>query len=246
MYVLNFDLTQKPKVIFGLFSFKIDWNDLSDKQKMDRHIRIEFSAISSFYLEDSTLDLKARIQQKKLAIYSHRLQQLSKYVGHPILASDIMSSKHGKPYLSADFPCYFNHSHSHQYYALAMSKKIKDLGVDVEDLDRKVRFEALAKHAFHPNELKTWQSLSFDSSYWFKVWTTKEAILKAHGMGIRMNLNELDTQVHADFDGGVCTHSDLGVFAYQNFQIGHSVLAIAWRSELSCRGFAYPTIEIIQ
>ncbi len=28
------------------------------------------------------------------------------------------------------------------------------LGIDVEDLDRKVRFDALAQHAFHPNELQ--------------------------------------------------------------------------------------------
>ena len=54
----------------------------------------------------------------------------------------------GKPYL-IDYPKFHvNHSHSQQHYALASSQQIQDLGVDVEDLDRKVRFEALAKHAF--------------------------------------------------------------------------------------------------
>ncbi|BCX75459.1 hypothetical protein TOL5_36590 [Acinetobacter sp. Tol 5] len=121
-----------------------------------------------------------------------------------------------------------------------------DLGVDVEDLDRKVRFEALAKHAFHPEEYQTWQSLDFDPVFWFKVWTTKEAILKASGLGIRLSLNELNTHVHRINDGGLCTHPLLGSFAYQNFNLSRVMLTVAWRSELSCKGFAFPQIEIIQ
>lgn len=62
--------------------------------------------------------------------------------------------------------------------------QMRDLGVDVEDLDRKVRFEALAEHyAFHANELQHWHVLEQDRNYWFKVWTTKEAVLKAAGLG---------------------------------------------------------------
>ena len=52
----------------------------------------------------------------------------------------------------------------------------------IEELDRKVRFDALAQHAFHPEEYQTWQE-SQDEEYWFRVWTTKEAILKASGLG---------------------------------------------------------------
>jgi 4'-phosphopantetheinyl transferase len=44
-----------------------------------------------------------------------------------------------------------------------------------------VRFEALAKHAFHPEEYQAWQAL--DKILLLKVWTTKEAILKASGLG---------------------------------------------------------------
>jgi 4'-phosphopantetheinyl transferase len=29
---------------------------------------------------------------------------------------------------------HFNHSHSQQYYALALSERVKDIGVDVEEL----------------------------------------------------------------------------------------------------------------
>ena len=61
----------------------------------------------------------------------------------------------------------------------------------------------MTQHAFHPEELKQWQALDYDPEYWFKVWTTKEAVLKASGLGIRMNLNELNTQIHPHQDGDV-------------------------------------------
>ena len=35
---------------------------------------------------------------------------------------------------------------------------LKTLGLMLEELDRKVRFDALAQHAFHPEEYQTWQT----------------------------------------------------------------------------------------
>ena len=158
----------------------------------------------------------------------------------------ILPTEFGKPYLEQHPTFNFNHSHSQKNYALALSHSVKDLGIDVEDLDRKVRFEALAQHAFHPNELENWNSLEQQKEYWFKVWTTKEAVLKAAGLGIRINLNEFDTQVHAEQNGGMCSHPQIGTFAYQNFQLAHIMLTVAWRSEQSCKGFNLPEIQIHQ
>lgn len=86
-----------------------------------------------------------------------------------------------------------------------------------------------------------------DPEYWLRVWTTKEAILKASGFGIRLDLNSLNTQVHPSHDGGMCTHPLIGTFAYQNFILNQKiVLTIAWGAEQSCRGFQFPQIQIIQ
>ena len=123
---------------------------------------------------------------------------------------------------------------------------MQDLGVDVEELSRKVRFEALAKHAFHVEELRVWHEFDQDKAYWFKVWTTKEAVLKASGLGIRLNLNELNTQAHPTHNGGMCSHPLIGSFAYQNFEFGDVMLTVAWRAEQSCRGYALPQIELVQ
>ncbi len=45
---------------------------------------------------------------------------------------------------------------------------------------------------FIPTNSKYWQDLEHDADYWFRVWTTEEAVLKASGLGIRLSLNELE------------------------------------------------------
>ena len=209
-----------------------------------RLIRIDVDTIEHIVPLSTELDRKTKIQQQKQAIYHYRNQLLSQQLGRIIQQEDFATTQHGKPYLVKSPEFYFNHSHSQKNYVLATSTNMQDLGVDIEDLDRKVRFEALAAHAFHPNELQHWNELEQDRDYWFKVWTTKEAVLKASGLGIHLNLNELETRVHPVYDGGLCTHPLIGTFAYQNFNLGHVMLTVAWRSEESCKGFTFPEVKI--
>ncbi|OTG61826.1 ACP synthase [Acinetobacter sp. ANC 3903] len=211
---------------------------------MSRWIRVEVNALERIVTLSNELDRKAKIQLQKQQIYHYRNQLLSEQLQTSIQQEQLATTEYGKPYL-INFPqFYFNHSHSQKNYALATSSNMPDLGVDIEDLDRKVRFEALANHAFHPHELTYWNELEQDANYWFKVWTTKEAVLKAAGLGVRLNLNELDTHVHPLHDGGLCSHPLIGTFGYQNFHLGKVMLTVAWRSEASCKGFAFPEIKI--
>lgn len=213
---------------------------------MARTIRVELKKIEGIVQVDHSLSRVEQITQRKQAIYQYRNQCLSEQrqmlIDHQLIAI----SETGKPYLLDQPSFHFNHSHSQNYYALAMSEQVRDLGVDVEELSRKVRFEALAKHAFHATELELWQQTEQAKSYWFKVWTTKEAVLKASGLGIRLNLNELNTHVHPAQNGGMCSHPLIGSFAYQNFEVGEVMLTVAWRADLSSRGFDLPQIELIQ
>lgn len=191
-------------------------------------------------------DVRSYNYYKKQQIYTQRNQYLSLELNIEIQNADILRTEFGKPYLETHSELNFNHSHSQKNYAFALSHSVQDLGVDVEDLDRKVRFEALARHAFHPKELEIWQNLAQEQEYWFKVWTTKEAVLKAAGLGIRINLNEFDTQVHSEQNGGICYHPQIGTFAYQNFHLEHLMLTVAWRSGYSYKGFNLPEIRIYQ
>lgn len=192
------------------------------------------------------LELSAFHHYKKQQIHTYRNGLLAEYLHCSIESLRFSKHIYGKPFL-VSHQIYFNHSHSQQYYALAVSERVKDIGIDVEELDRKVGFEALAQHAFHPQEYQTWLQSEKESEYWFKVWTTKEAVLKASGLGIRLDLKDLNTQVHPIDQGGMCSHPLIGTFAYQNFILNHRiVLTVAWRAEQSCRGFQFPQIQIIQ
>lgn len=214
--------------------------------KTDKKIHVDVSPIHKIFVPAATDSRTEKIQQLKQAIYRYRNQLLSEYLKHDIQNSDIERNPHGKPFLTAFPQLQFNHSHSRQHYALVSSFELLDVGVDVEDLDRKVRFDALAQHAFHPNELQYWQDLEHDADYWFRVWTTKEAVLKASGLGIRLSLNELDTRMHPNAQGGICHHPQIGHFAYQNFRLSDCMLTVAWRAAPSCVGFQFPQIHIIQ
>ncbi|TVT80792.1 4'-phosphopantetheinyl transferase family protein [Acinetobacter colistiniresistens] len=191
-------------------------------------------------------DLRSFNHYKKEQIRTYRNTLLANQLLCSVDDLSFSKHEHGKPFLSSH-TLHFNHTHSQQYYALAMSERVKDIGIDVEELDRKVRFDALAQHAFHAEEYRIWQQQDQDTEYWFRVWTTKEAVLKASGLGIRLDLNSLNTQVHPSNQGGMCSHPLIGSYAYQNFILHQNmVLTVAWRAEQSCRGFQFPQIQIIQ
>jgi 4'-phosphopantetheinyl transferase len=210
-----------------------------------RLIQIHLHQLSNLTY-DQLSDRKTQVAERKREVAFLRNQLLSQSFELPVSDQQVVRTNFGKPYLN-DYPDFsFNHSHSQNFYALATSRNVQNLGIDIEELSRKVRFEALAQHAFHPEELKNWQALAYDPEYWFKVWTTKEAVLKASGLGIRINLNELNTNIHPEQNGGRCEHPEIGIYAYQNYTLAGCMLTVAWQSEDSCKGLRFPVIQLHQ
>lgn len=188
-------------------------------------VYIHYRALDKIFENDRMLDASTSNIQMRQMLRNYRQRILSVY--HPDLAIKHMPD--GKPFCAHTPEFVFNHSHSQKHYALAWSNHVQDLGVDIEDLDRNVKMQALAKRSFHPNEYQIWQQLDYCREFWFKVWTIKEAVLKAHGMGIRTDLYGIDTQAHPTWQFGRVEHPILGVFEYQNFVIAKSILTVAYR-----------------
>ncbi len=98
---------------------------------------------------------------------------------------------HGKPYLSAplEHSLYFNISHSHHHGIIALSKT-SEIGVDIEVQRSMPNALELAKRFFHPDEVSHLAALSNTqrSIDFLKLWTYKEACLKASGEGIATHL----------------------------------------------------------
>lgn len=102
-----------------------------------------------------------------------------------------VSGEHGKPEIDPALasPLRCNLSHSRGLVAAAVSCR-HDVGVDVERCDRVPRFEDLAQRYFTLEEVALVRSDAIDGGRdaFFRLWTLKEAFIKATGEGLGRSL----------------------------------------------------------
>ncbi len=101
---------------------------------------------------------------------------------------DLKYSKQGKPQISAKQNkknIHFNLSHSHELAIIGLTLN-KPVGIDIEYLTDKKDHLGLAKRFFSNKEYEIISSLPKDNQNdaFYRVWTRKEAYLKATGEGI--------------------------------------------------------------
>jgi 4'-phosphopantetheinyl transferase len=103
-------------------------------------------------------------------------------------ASDLhfVYGEHGKPTLAAGGPT-FNLSHSHALGLLGVVREPCELGIDIEHARPGRDFAAIAEHFFAPDEA-AWFLRRLDAADgvagFYRIWTHKEAYLKALGTGL--------------------------------------------------------------
>jgi 4'-phosphopantetheinyl transferase len=100
---------------------------------------------------------------------------------------------HGKPALHPDHRLgrlAFNISHTGGAVACAMTLD-HDIGVDIEDLERPGRLLDIAHAYFAPDELLVLRSAppAEQRRVFLRLWTLKEAYIKAHGDGLSLPLD---------------------------------------------------------
>ena len=112
-------------------------------------------------------------------------------------AVEFAFNEHGKPRLAqgdAVGSLQFNLSHSENLWLLGVSFG-REIGVDVEVVRADVNIAALTENYFSLAE-QAWlmtQSATDMNANFFRLWTRKEAFVKALGSGISAPLNQLDT-----------------------------------------------------
>jgi len=122
--------------------------------------------------------------------YSDRLDALlADYLHIDQKEVSIQYDSVGKPYLPHHRWLSFNLSHSGRDLVVAVSKN-RSVGVDVENLERNVKAEALAKRYFFPEEYAEVQSLDDrkQREVFLRFWVLKEAAVKAWGKGLAKDL----------------------------------------------------------
>lgn len=97
---------------------------------------------------------------------------------------------------SSDSDVTFNISHSHGIALLAFSRR-REIGVDVEQVNRNSDLEAIARRFFSQREQEQFAALSPDERVdaFFRCWTRKEAYIKATGDGLSLPLSQFDVSI---------------------------------------------------
>ncbi len=120
-------------------------------------------------------------------------------------------SDSGKPYFK-NCSLHFNFSHTEGYAALILCSA--PCGVDIEPASRNIR-PALTERFFSECERTLITSASDTRAVLLRLWTRKEALLKADGTGLRTKLAEVDVSKDtAIFDSKVYK---IGDFSEKSF-----------------------------
>ncbi len=134
------------------------------------------------------------------------LALLAGYAQRPASGLCVERGEHGKPHLR-DETLEFNLSHSGTAVLLGLSRR-QPLGVDLEARQRKRPLLELARRWFSPREVAALEALpeSLHRRAFMRLWSCKEAVLKAHGRGIGYGLDRVAFDLDANgrvtgFDG---------------------------------------------
>ncbi|MFQ5538070.1 MAG: 4'-phosphopantetheinyl transferase family protein [Gemmatimonadota bacterium] len=130
-------------------------------------------------------------------------RMLEEELGAPAESFRFQTDEHGRPHLASSPSCAFSISHTEGMVACAVGR-VAALGVDVENRKRGAELMKVARRCFAPEEVRYLEARpggGRDEAF-FRLWTLKEAYLKAKGRGLSLGL---DTPRFALDDSGIPT-----------------------------------------
>jgi 4'-phosphopantetheinyl transferase len=123
---------------------------------------------------------------------------LSRYLDRAPTEWRFVENRHGRPELAPGFDSRlrFNLSHTEGLIACAVTLD-RDVGVDVEALDRRGETVRIADRFFSPSEVRALRALpeSERRERFFSYWTLKEAYIKARGLGLAIPLGQFSFEL---------------------------------------------------
>jgi 4'-phosphopantetheinyl transferase len=139
-------------------------------------------------------DFKCKINRSNFLVSRIALRKIiSLYTKIQPYQVNYIYNSFGKPLIN--LPCdnlHFNLSHTTDNIVIALSKS--PIGIDLEFINPKLNLSELAEYVFCKNENDKFQTLSTLKKriYFYNIWTRKEALLKAIGIGMTVNFNQID------------------------------------------------------
>lgn len=123
---------------------------------------------------------------------------LGRYLDCPPDRVTFRHGPNGKPAIAGECGgLEFNLSHSGGFGLVALTRD-RPLGVDLEHVRAMRNFEGIAQRFFAPEEVADLAALAPDEQpeAFFRIWTRKEAYVKADGAGLTHALNRFRVSVH--------------------------------------------------
>lgn len=116
--------------------------------------------------------------------------ELSKRIGIKARLLKIAETDTGKPFLP-DYDLTFSLSRTKNMFAFVIGKKDQILGIDIEQIKPEIDFKSIAMTYFGPEEqqsILSSKNIEDQKRTFFEIWTRKEALLKALGVGLNTDL----------------------------------------------------------
>ena len=135
---------------------------------------------------------------------------LSEATGVPAEKISFAEGPYGKPSLAGTNGPHFNVSHSGCWALIGFSGS-RDIGVDIEFMRAAGGELDLARTFFSAAEYRSLEGLERDMllASFYKIWTCKEAVLKAIGAGISEHLKDFSVELTTD---GYAIHPEPNCF----------------------------------
>lgn len=108
----------------------------------------------------------------------------------PIQQLDIRVNDYGKPFIP-DSTLHFSLSHSKKLWCIGICNE-RELGVDIEELNVNIEYNEIAQNYFSNDEQKAVNQSLNPLNEFYKLWTRKEAVLKATGIGLNTDLCQIE------------------------------------------------------
>ncbi len=136
------------------------------------------------------------LRQRWRAMRTLARQQLAEWLGKPEGELDWQECAGGKPFLAKEF-LKFNLSHSENWLGLVRGLGPAAVGVDVELPRAEFPWQdVLQEHfTFQEQQCLLGQSAAAGERLFYEYWTAKEALMKATGLGLRLEPGEIELRL---------------------------------------------------
>lgn len=137
------------------------------------------------------------MRQRYIAVRYLVRKTLGHYLQTEPRALQFYADTYGKPFLACG-SLHFNISHTADLLMIAVAN-FPDIGIDVESIKPRGSLDGLAVRCFTETEYQTWRELpgTQQEKVFYRLWTKKEAFVKAVGRGIALGLEKCEVQLPA-------------------------------------------------